>query len=588
MKRKTSTVPTRIYSYGCFAPTIGADLVERQFSKARGYKNALTSVEHARRQGVRQIQLADPVVGPLLVREEALAVTLAAVRKRIQAAKQAARSNDVAGEADAQLVVQLKSELAATWKACKAAKQTQKAVLTPLYEALDEIAHARVLAARAKTAQVDQYGEGLYWGTYTLVEKAAEQASKTPTGPQFRPWDGRGRIGVQFQKSRTVPGRVQINGAPVADLFAGIDSRMRIAPVPDAAWINNKNASRRLRRTTCQIRIGSVGRAPVWAEFPVILHRPLPADGVVKLAWISRHRVGTKYRYSLQLAIEAAAFDVPLRKGNRTAALDVGYRLRDDTGLRVAYFVDDQGVTKEYALPPDLKAQYEHTYELQSQRDKNFDLVRDNLVGWLAQNQVPRWLSDACAHLDKWKSCKRLAQVVTSWRAQRFAGDDVIFPALEAWRRQDKHLHEWQANEFEKTLARRKDIFRCMSLEIVKACDRLVLEDFDLRDVAEHPEPEEDPDINPTARKQRFQVSISEFRECLKSAAALHGVQIIEVDPQMTTKQCHKCNSIQIWDQAAELAHTCSQCGTKWDQDLNAGVNLLQRERSGVGIKSKT
>ena len=58
---------------------------------------------------------------------------------------------------------------------------------------------------------------------------------------------------------------------------------------------------------TLRMRVGTegIGRRPVWAEFPLMLHRPLPADAVVKGAWVRRFKVADRFRWELQIQLES-------------------------------------------------------------------------------------------------------------------------------------------------------------------------------------------------------------------------------------------------------------------------------------------
>lgn len=49
MKRKTRSIPTRIYSYECGAPVVGADTVDAHMGAARWFKNKLLEIERRRR-----------------------------------------------------------------------------------------------------------------------------------------------------------------------------------------------------------------------------------------------------------------------------------------------------------------------------------------------------------------------------------------------------------------------------------------------------------------------------------------------------------------------------------------------------------
>jgi transposase len=53
-----------------------------------------------------------------------------------------------------------------------------------------------------------------------------------------------------------------------------------------------------------------------------------------------------------------------------------------------------------------------------------------------------------------------------------------------------------------------------------------------------------------------------------------------EVDRKHTTKRCHACGSVEDFDAARELEHSCSACGEIWDQDYGAAKNLLRAFQS--------
>lgn len=58
MKRKKSTVPTRVYQYELLAPTKEAEATERAFVGARIHYNKLVTIERIRRQKFRDLRSA--------------------------------------------------------------------------------------------------------------------------------------------------------------------------------------------------------------------------------------------------------------------------------------------------------------------------------------------------------------------------------------------------------------------------------------------------------------------------------------------------------------------------------------------------
>lgn len=53
---------------------------------------------------------------------------------------------------------------------------------------------------------------------------------------------------------------------------------------------------------------------------------------------------------------------------------------------------------------------------------------------------------------------------------------------------------------------------------------------------------------------------------------------------QATTITCHACGDVTRWDKAKYLSHAC-KCGTFWDQDFNAAVNILRAGKAKAKLK---
>lgn len=563
MKRKTSQIPSKVYTYGCLPPRNPehAALIGEQLWLAHRYRNKLVEIELARRATARQAQAERPEVIALETRAKDLADRLAALRTAIKSARKSARSREAAVTApageEAKVVLAELRAARAELKAAKVAARADAGVAATL-KAANDTAAAAVRAARAEC--------GVYWGTYLLAERAMEQARGSSTDPKFQRYRGEGRIGVQLQ-----------GGLPIANLPT--DTRLQIDPVPPETWTGNRGQRRRLGRTLVRIRVGSTpdGRAPVWVELPMVLHRPLPADGIIKWAWLKRVREGTRWRYDLQITVEAASFVAPAPPGRATAAIDMGWRLRPGGDIRVGYLADERGHTEELVLPANVPGALDHVESLRAIRDRNFNVARDKLGQWLALLPAPppQWLGEATQNLVQWRSPARLSAVAWAWREQRFDGDAEIFAELDAWRKQDRHLLQWESHERAKTLRRRRDIYRNIAHRIATKYGRVVLEKFDLRQVARLPAPEGATPGNPAARGQRQVAAISELRQCITSACAARGVEVVTVDGAYTTRACHACGVVRKWDAATNVTHACDACGAVWDQDDNAARNLL-------------
>ena len=361
---------------------------------------------------------------------------------------------------------------------------------------------------------------------------------------------------------------VQLQGGlSPAEAFAGADRRFRLEPVPDEAWDNG--APKRLQRTRAWVRVDSDGREPVWAVVPVTLHRPIPDDARIKWVYLIRRRVASKDNWSLCLVLsrQSGWMKTDLARGG-CVGIDIGWRLVPD-GLRVAYWVGDDGRSGQLVLPLRDVGRWQKAQDLQSIRSKNFDAVVLRLANWLRGRDLPDWLIERTKTLRQWRSQARLASVAIHWRGNRFDGDGEIFDAIEAWRKQDKHLWEWEHNQRRKAAAWREDTYRQLAAKLSRAYRTVCLEKTDWRQLARQAKPEEEG--NAQAAHYMRTASPGQLTRLLAERFA----EVVRVDPAHTTQRCHACGKLTPFDAAAQLTTTCRHCGAEWDQDFNAACNLL-------------
>lgn len=622
MKRKVSDIPSRIWTYGCRAPTVGADLVETQLVNAHHYYNKLIEIERARRNAYRKARRL--VGGEELERleqaHEDLRLKIETARTELKALRQKARQRTeypAAQQAVKELIVQR--------KVCKAARDTLRAsisaneALKAESDRINKESNAAVRAARAKC--------GVFWGTYLLVEKAIESARHSKIDPDFRrrALQREGRIGVQIHHEKLsdiLAGKgtfLQFDPLPSEMSVAVKDSTDRQAVSLDQAW--KHRSGRRQMRTRVRIRVGSTeSRAPIWAEFPVILHRKPPEDATVTWAWIKIRRVGTQTRYELQLTLESRALGNRLLPTSRgIVGLDLCWRLRDN-GIRLAYLVDDQGKERELIMPHQIQARLMHCAELRGHSDRHFEAVRKVLVGALPRMTVPDWVTAETETLPQWRSHGRLAALVErwvpevfskeqiadlwqSWKTERLENrldlfdtydqicgwcaehgipDDGCSPLLvylEWWRRKNRHLYQWECNQRESSLLWRRDLYRNWAADLRTRYETIVIEDFDLRRFCRKEMPEEE--RSNFQRAIRFIAAPSELRLAIISAAGRD--RVIEKPCEETTQRCHLCGHVnKEWAVPDELVQQCAGCARTWDQDFNACHNLLDRYFKGT------
>jgi hypothetical protein len=578
-------MPTRVYRYGLLAPTEREAEVRETLRQAGRYRNTLVEIERGRRAAIRTAEAQIGDIGAQLCALRDAENTLTDLLKNMHARRAISRSRSESVEDRAAI-----QDARLRKKEARQAFQTTRIQLreNPTLQAERD----RIQALSAELQRSARKHCGVYWGTYLLVEAAHDQVRAAPlwdgaepSDPRFQRFSGEGRVGMQLQ-----------GGLPVAEVF-GDDTRLQIAQIDPTAWYDEKRGERKkASHTVLSLRIGSEGRAPIWARWPMTMHRPLPPGGMIKWATISLRKDGPREEWSLELTVSSPEVETTPRKG--VVAIDIGWR-KIDQEIRVAMWQGDDGQAGELRLPALLVSGLEKPEALRSTRDKLFDQARDALKAALVPLRVPVALEAPLKTLGQWRSPARLAAFCRRWKNQRFEGDVEAYLALETWRYHDHHLWAWESGHRRSTLRHRKELYRVFAASLADRYGTLVLEDFDLRTFA-HQKPSEEPAENATARAHRPLAGVSELRLVLENAFRGRGGATEKVSARDSTKIHAACGSVEVFDAAKAIDHTCSACGVQFDQDANAAKVLLERwrgrsppegaracEKEGVVVASK-
>ena len=559
------------YRFGLLAPFVNEVLVRDQIHGAHTYRNVLTEIERERRERQRGLEQE---LHDLELAVSAASVVEQAAHDAIKAARSKSRSKS---ESEALRVEHrrtkaAKREALRLWRECRT-KLREELRIQLAADAVNEIASQKQRDERAKC--------GVYWGTYLLVEDAIEAASKAPfydkTGvepndPSFANWRGQGAVGVRLQ-----------GGLPVSKAF-GNDTRLRIEPLHPAAFLDRRS-NRAFGKTVLRMRVGSEGRAPIWAAWPMRMHRELPRDGVIKKATVSLRKIGPREQWSVEITVDTSQCARPASSPESVIAIDVGWRVIGDE-LRVAAWRTENGESGDLRLSANMLSGLRKSYELRSVRDKAFDESRARLCEWLREHGMPQWMlartvrrgsvqpsqAQAVAHLAAWKSQARLASLVKLWGQNRVEGDEQIFGALEAWRYHDFHLWCWESSQRKGSLRRRRDMYRCFAKRMAGLHSTLVIEDYNLTEHARRPGIEFKKTVNETARGNRQLASVSELRESLVNAFMRAGT-IVKAPAAYTTKR--DAITLEVCDLDAAPKVVLPYPSGDRDQDDNAAANLL-------------
>ena len=363
-------MPTMVYEYGLLPPNTDRNQIDRQFRLAHQYYNKLVEIERWRRDEIAKIQLIGNVIN-FQNQIDVLNQKKLEVQEQIKNERKISRSTKT--NQDLRREVQKISgeikDLRSSLKEEKRKQREDQQILDKFAETNNQ-ANNRVKEARKHFSKT----EGLYWGTYLLIEQSIDQARKTSIEPpRFKRWDGEGSIGVQIQK-----------GLPGENVFSE-NPHLRIEPVPPETFDKNtpRGERRRFSRTKVHFRIGSTNGKPIWAEFPLVFHRPLPEGAEIKWAKIVMRKHANWTRYYLQLTINIPESNI-VRIDTKKVAIDLGWRQMDDGSIRVAYWTDEDGKNGELRLPSSIPERLEFADSLRSIRDKNLDAFKEDIKPFLS------------------------------------------------------------------------------------------------------------------------------------------------------------------------------------------------------------
>jgi hypothetical protein len=563
------SLPTRNWQFGCRPPHEGVDYAKQQMILANNYRNKRVELELARRNDYYNILTdSSPELGAMVKKEGEFVEQLGELEVKLNNERIISRSR----KGDTGTIKAMKAirkelkELRALIKEARAAALADDEVRERLDQATEDNKNA-IKKARDES--------NLYWGNYLAVDQAAMAFGKG-TPPKFKKFTGDGRVTLQLQKGLTWEAAL-----------AGKDTRLQIRKVHDRQR-GKKNGS---MFAEVWLRVGSTeNKQPIWCKFACIIHRQPPMGSRIKWAFLHRriiggreyHREGKaaqvvgKERWTLTLSLAnkiTGAWDPGDQADHGVVGVDIGFRMVPQ-GLRVAYWSGSDGRSGPLILPNEFVDDWYAAHKLHSVIDNQANEFRAELAAWLKANKegLPEWLAEATSTIGQWKNRGRLIWLELDWRDNRFQGDEQIFERFTAWRRANMRVTQQWANKKLRLQDRRLDTYRNFAADLRREYHVIGLEKLNLTFIHQKPTVEnaEQDKLSAAQRETARIAALSELKNALAAAMA----SVVLIDPGNTTKACHNCGSIEQWDQATEVMHTCSKCHELWDQDLNAAINL--------------
>lgn len=627
VKRKKSETPSRVYVYGLGEPKADdRDAVFDQLRRAQRYYNDLTALTRAELAALRATQLETPVGHQLRNAEEMVAAIYREkdeILLSLKGERQETRSRLPLSAEDNARLAEVDKKLEDAKEILR--KLRKEANDDPIYKKRrDHFAEMAADLRRVTPKYIPGLVEpgargqcGLYSGTYLNVEAAVDASRaialglrklKTPAErkafwkpPKMRRWDGTGTLAVQ----------VSGGGIPVSSLFNAKDNRVRIVDeprfrvtrrhpegiqVPNSCWL--------------RLRIGSnPDRSPIWATWPMIMHRPLPEDGVVKWVKVIRRKVGLTSKWEAHFTVESPMF-IGAQADSSAHAVAVhfhplgwGSGAEGSTGILVAAALGTDAEAMHMRLArvqcrakpngkraghldvQDVLDALAKADEIRGGRDKDFNRIRDELFDWMALRTTPDWLRKATRKMSDWRNQHHMVNLVFTWREHRFDGDASMFEKLEAWRRQDKHLYQWHGMMRQKAIRHRRDLYRCWARKLAeKYSGSLIIEDFDLTKIARRAKTESEETLGEARRWRRTAIAVGELRDALKHAFAGRIIMLTDTKREATCPVCKSkvgngsCENCIVpppvwtarcWAMLEEAGYSTLQVRKRWEIQSN-------------------
>lgn len=176
--------------------------------------------------------------------------------------------------------------------------------------------------------------------------------------------------------------------------------------------------------------------------------------------------------------------------------------------------------------------------------------------------------------MGQWQTQARLVALTLYWRANRFPGDGEIFPLLESWRHQDKHLWTWQANLRDKMKARRLEQYRLFAAKAAGQYDAVIFEEFDLRGLRKKKRPEQGVDSDSNLRNVMKIAGVSILRAEFQRAFEAAGKPFVK-EQIAGTEKCPFCDKAPLRASDPGMLVSCINCGKVYDRDWGKAKTLL-------------
>jgi len=300
----------------------------------------------------------------------------------------------------------------------------------------------------------------------------------TPSDPQFvhARADGlfEGQVGIQIQASKPLS---------MSDVWRAQDTRVRLDRVPTRGD-TNRFARKGGAYAILALRVGSDGRDPVWARWPIKLRRAVPDAAQWKWVRVSVRLHGPHERWTCEITVDDPAALPRTLDTSLTGAIAVEWSWDplEDGSIRVATWVDTRGGRGEITIPARTVAGFVKGDTIRSVRDMLSEEARPKIAEAIvrSKDRLPLWLARAGQWILLTKSPIRLHDLLRRWQAERCDGARDAYDLLRAWSDRDDHLWEYETGVRRGAIGVRTDLYRVLARRWSEQYRCVLLSDQDL------------------------------------------------------------------------------------------------------------
>lgn len=619
----SKTMQNLVYSFGVhykWSKNIPEPVID-QLRLARALQNDLVTIFKDYEAAKKRLWSTDPLIADLETQIDAQEQIIKASNEVLADERMYQRTRDISGP----VVDQARADAKAAQAIIRSLRAQRKKQINHLYKTqptikiqLDQISQTK--RDEAKAAARVRINEGLAHGTAHFVEQNQATAEKNLAQKRLRGesadlkhhhFDGTGTLAVNLKIGRN--NTRDISEITSTDPKSPHRNTFCLPGLDFTRWDQMTDGDRRRAgRVTARMKMGNGVRGKPAAtpveEIPVLIHREIPEDAVIKTALLVVKRIGNRFVTTINLRLELPA-PAP-SEDESTCVVHFGWRKEKDKSVRAMTFVADEPLEawEQIAGNPDYAALNDAVNisddltsgtvtvpepwiekigiadDLKAARDTGLNQVRDALVDWLKMvgpvdhptriDQETRLPEQLIAHsVSMWKNPKRFVHLALDWRSNppTQVGGARIADQLEKWRASDKKLTNSLTGSDTRARRRRDALYSDVAKLLTESYGTIWMDEVDHAELAELPNQDETitNEVSQRLARQKASTAAATLRSKIESAASRHGVTVERLKTDAVSINCADCGTRNIRKNGA-MKISCDGCKVRYDVDSNA------------------